>query len=331
ESMLDQLVAFCGEKITVDDVQTVFGFTSAETVHALTGFIFAQDAGGVLALVAEQAAAGKDLSRLMSDVIVSLRDRLVASVQSETSDVPREKLLALLEHFAETEGRLRWATDKRLYFDVAVIKAVHLLGEASLGDVIDTLVAIGGGEAPPAKPAPRPVPAAAPAAPAAPPKVQRVSAPSPTVVAEEPPKEAAPEPPAVVAGVEDVWREVSETLASESPIRFGWLVSGESAGLVDGRLRVIFPTTNHEQTESSFWEGLRRRAETDLSAKLGSKVSLHCEFTKEVVEAAPEPVEEESAPAPQAAKEPVDPMAEFKNDPLIRKALEIFKAEIQTT
>jgi hypothetical protein len=26
-----------------------------------------------------------------------------------------------------------------------------------------------------------------------------------------------------------------------------------------------------------------------------------------------------------------DPLEEFKNDPLIRKALEIFKAEIQTT
>jgi DNA polymerase-3 subunit gamma/tau len=334
ESMLDQLVAFCGEKITADDVQTVFGFTSAETVKALTAFIFAQDAAGALALVAEQAAAGKDLSRLISDVIVSLRDQLVAVVQSKESAIPREKLLALLDHFAEAEGRLRWATDKRLYFDVAVIKAVHLLGEASLGDVIDTLIAIGGGgDIPPAKPLPRPVAAPAPQAAARPaaapaPVVQR--APEPIVVAEEPPKEAAPEPPAVVEGIDGTWREVAETLVAESPIRFGWLVRGECAGLVDGRLRVVFPTTDHEQTESLFWENVRQRAEAELSTKLGAKVNLLCEFTKEVepvAEVVPEPVEE-LAPAPKA---PADPMAEFKNDPLIKRALEIFKAEIQTT
>ncbi len=48
ESMLDQLVAFCGEKIAAEDVLTVFGFTARETVQALCDFIFAQDAGGRL-------------------------------------------------------------------------------------------------------------------------------------------------------------------------------------------------------------------------------------------------------------------------------------------
>jgi DNA polymerase-3 subunit gamma/tau len=346
ESMLDQLVAFCGEKITAEDVQTVFGFTSAETVQALKTLVFAQDAAGALALVAEQAAAGKDLSRLMADVIASLRDDLVAAVQAGESIVPREKLLALLDHFAESEGRLRWATDKRLYFDVAIIKAVHLLGEASLDDVIDTLVAIGGGEPPPPARRPSP-PAAAPTrsltpAPALKPQPQPQPQPQPAppvqsvaapVVAEAPAAvEAAPEPPAVVEGIDGVWREVAETLSAESPIRYGWLTRGECAGLVDGRLRVVFPTNDHEQAESLFWDTVRQRAEAELSTRFGSKVTLHCEFTREVEEApeiAPEPVEEPIPLAPPPP--PADPMAEFRNDPLIRKALEIFKAEIQTT
>src|SRR5215471_17627322 len=40
ESMLDQLVAFCGEKISENDVLNVFGFTSEQTVVDLTGRIF---------------------------------------------------------------------------------------------------------------------------------------------------------------------------------------------------------------------------------------------------------------------------------------------------
>ena len=335
ESMLDQLVAFCGDKIAAADVQTVFGFTSQETVQALSDRIFAQDAGGALAIVAEQAAAGKDLSRLMADVIAMLRDKLVASVQSKDGDaIPREKLLVLLDHFAESESRLRWVSDKRLYFDVAVIKAVHLLGEASLGDVIDTLVAIGGGDAPPAKPAPRPVAAPAPVAadvkPApAPPKIER--APAPAVIAEAPPQVAAPEPPAVINGVGDVWREVVEILTSESPINFGWVARGECAGFAEGRLRVLFPTSDHDHADSLFWDALHRRAEKELTERLRTKAVLLCEFTKEAVEPEPEPLPDEPEPVAEAVKAPADPMDDFKSDPLIRKALEIFNAEIQTT
>jgi DNA polymerase-3 subunit gamma/tau len=367
ESMLDQLVAFCGEKITADDVLTVFGFTARETVQTLCDFIFAQDAGSALALVAEQAAAGKDLTRLMADVIASLRDQLVRSVSAKAAEVAvsREKLLVLLDHFAEAESRLRWASDKRLYFDVAIIKAVHLLGEASLTDVIDTLVAIGGGEAPPQRPAPRPVSASAPATkptPAPAPQPPRAEAPKPApvppppepapVVAEEPPSPfaapaassepilrtmaTAPAPTATAAtGHDALWREIAATLTAESPIRFGWLERGECAGLAESRFRVRFPLSEQEQTESFFWDDVKRRVEAALTQRLGEKIEIACEFTAELVAPEPEPepaVEEEPAPAAQAAPVPaIDPVEEFKKDPLIQRALQIFKAEIEAT
>ncbi len=369
ESMLDQLVAFCGDTITAEDVLTVFGFTAAETVENLCAHLFAQDAPAALALVAEQAAGGKDLTRLMADVIARLRDLLVRSVlPGGESPAPRERLLALLEHFSETEGRLRWATDKRLYFDVAVIKAVHLLAEATLDEVLETLTAIGGGEPVPVParrnalpppqitpPAPRPAPAAVePArrevAPA--PAPVEVAAPTATpvvpppvepkevaarVAEEEAAEEPAPLPPdlaAELSGPGGVWREVSATLTAESPIRFGWLEHGEFLATEDGRFTVRFPASFHEQTESFFWDDVRSRTEAALAARLGDKVKLVCEFSAEEPEPpAPEleeptPVEGISAASTVAA---VDPMEDYKNDPLIRKALEIFKAKILTT
>lgn len=405
ESMLDQLVAFCGERISAEDVLSVFGFTGRETVEALCGAIFAQDASGALSIVATQAAAGKDLSRLMADLIAYLRDQLVRSVQAgKHADMPvsRDRLLALLDHFAEAESRLRWATDKRLYFDVAVIKAVHLLGEASLGDVIDTLVAIGGGEPLPERPAPRPIPptasapvaapAPAPVGPsraesasgsatnsrvetsvaAAPPLPQAVAEPAPEpkldAAAIEPaeldllsqaaaalkearveevpvavlPVPAAPiaTPQAPVAGAPspsgDIWPEIAALLKAESPIRFAWLEFGVSAGASDGRMRVRFPLSEQEQTESFFWDDVRKRTEAVLSERLGGKVELVCEFTAELnaPEPEPEPVEapvaEAAASVTPAAPER-DPLEDFKNDPLIQRALQIFKAEIEAT
>jgi hypothetical protein len=49
---------------------------------------------------------------------------------------------------------------------------------------------------------------------------------------------------------------------------------------------------------------------------------------EEFREAPPEPTPIESDPAPAAP--PADPMEEFLNDPLIEKALEIFKGTLQT-
>ncbi|MFI0347414.1 MAG: DNA polymerase III subunit gamma/tau [Chthoniobacterales bacterium] len=148
ESMFDQIISFCGTTIQEDDVQTVFGFTPSEVVSQLATALLTQDVAGGLALISKQAHAGKDLTRLLGDLIGFLRDLLIFKVHpteatqakaalSET--VSSEKLLVLLEDLGEAEGRLRWATDKKLQLDIAIIKAAHLLQEVSLSDVLNVL------------------------------------------------------------------------------------------------------------------------------------------------------------------------------------------------
>src|SRR3982751_6474078 len=80
ESMLDQLVAFCGETIDESDVLNVFGFTSEQTVAEFTGRILRGETAEALALLDEQMAAGKDMMTLMSNLITHLRDLLVFKV-----------------------------------------------------------------------------------------------------------------------------------------------------------------------------------------------------------------------------------------------------------
>src|ERR1700751_5616214 len=77
ESMLDQLVAFCGETIAEADVLNVFGFTSEQTVVDLTGHVRRSETAGALELLYQQCESGKDMMRLMSDLIGYLRDLLV--------------------------------------------------------------------------------------------------------------------------------------------------------------------------------------------------------------------------------------------------------------
>jgi DNA polymerase III subunit gamma/tau len=156
ESMLDQLVAFCGEKISENDVLDVFGFTSEQTVVDLTGRILRGETPGAIDLLHQQSEAGKDMMRLMSDLIAYLRDLLVfkakpdalkedvesdvqTSLAAHAELVTTDRLLELVDQFAAAEGRMKWAPNKKLHFEVAIIKAIQSLGQATLDEVIEKL------------------------------------------------------------------------------------------------------------------------------------------------------------------------------------------------
>src|SRR6516225_678345 len=100
ESMLDQLVAFCGEKISESDVLNVFGFTSEQTVSDLTGRILRGETPEAIDLLHEQSEAGKDMMRLMADLIAHLRDLLVFKAKPDAlhADVDPEVQKSLAAH-----------------------------------------------------------------------------------------------------------------------------------------------------------------------------------------------------------------------------------------
>jgi DNA polymerase-3 subunit gamma/tau len=152
-------------------VLSIFGFTGTQTVAHLCDCILKADASAALGTLHEQAEAGKDLSRLMGDLISHLRNLLVlkadpAGLEEELSSeaiqlfaeqadvVSMEKLLGLIEQFAAAEGRMKWAPNKKMHFEVAVIRANQTLQSATLTEVLATLTAIRGGTPLPAAPAP---------------------------------------------------------------------------------------------------------------------------------------------------------------------------------
>ena len=201
QSMMDQLVAFCGNHIREQDVLEIFGFTSVQTVAQLVQNILESDTVGALKLVHDTSEAGKDLGKLLSDLIQHLRTVLVSQADPEAGaedlepDIAQmvtnqcqmastEQLLRVVDGLAEVDARMRWATNKRLHLELGVIQAVQHFNEVSLSDVIEALDS-GSTEGLP-KPAPRPVVTARAAAP--------VKA-APSVVAEPAPVyNRAPEP-----------------------------------------------------------------------------------------------------------------------------------------
>ena len=156
QSMLDQLVAFCGDAIHEENVLDIFGFTSRETVASLVTSLLARETPTALQLVQREADAGRELSQLLGELIGCLRALLIAGLDASTgaegipsetwkslteaaSAYPSERLLSVIDVFADTEGRMRWATNKRLHLELGLIKAIQSLGEVRISDVIKVL------------------------------------------------------------------------------------------------------------------------------------------------------------------------------------------------
>jgi DNA polymerase-3 subunit gamma/tau len=156
QSMLDQLVSFCGDSINEANVLDVFGFTSREKVAALTQTLLGRDNPAALSLIQKEAESGRELSQLLGELIGCLRALLVAKLDpsADGEGIPThlwtallqaadeyapDRILAAIDVFAETEGRMKWATNKRLHFELGVIKAIQSLGEVRITDVIKVL------------------------------------------------------------------------------------------------------------------------------------------------------------------------------------------------
>lgn len=156
QSMMDQLVAFCGNEITETNVLDVFGFTSRETVAELLQGILEKNAHAALGVVLKQFESGKDLSQLLGEVVGTIRALVIAKLDTESSregfpealwadlsraahPFPADRLLALIDTFAEAESRMKWASNKRLHLEIACLKAIQKLQEIRLSDVIKAM------------------------------------------------------------------------------------------------------------------------------------------------------------------------------------------------
>ena len=350
ESMLDQLVAFCGEKIAEADVLNIFGFTSQQTVASFTEKILDGATADAVQLLHEQSEAGKDMMKLMSDLIAYLRDLLVFKVKpdalSEDVDLDEQKALAaqaqlietdrlleLIDQFGEAEGRMKWAPNKKLHFEVALIKAIQTLSQVTLNEVIENLNALRDGKSEPKKAVAGVVDAGdANAARTgiadhgykAEKKTARVAeqasqymAPKADATSATPARTASP----ARTDPAQVWEE----LGAKIPPQKGFLRNSVGAAHVlgiEGR-NFLLGFSPHEKSmmEIMGTQANRKFLETLLHEITGKDLSVKLSVQEDLAARNPRPQANESGKAPTK---------DFKDDPLIKEALEMFKGEIKS-
>jgi len=82
-SLLDQVIAWGGDKLTGEDVARVLGVASRKVLYDIAGALVRGDAARALEIVAELANQGYDTAHVARDLLALLRDVVVAKVCKE--------------------------------------------------------------------------------------------------------------------------------------------------------------------------------------------------------------------------------------------------------
>jgi DNA polymerase III subunit gamma/tau len=189
QSKLDQVIAFTGQEVAIEDVATVLGLVGRDLLLDAVQAVADEDAAAAFHLSSRAVEMGYDLRAVCRELSRVVRDLLVLSVDPSRIEDPeiagegerdrmktlaarfsREDLLRAFDLLTKAETEIRGAAQPRYHLEMALLRWIYLRKLVSIDDLI-------AGAPVPSKPpvasgvsktAPAAAPAAAPRAPAAP-------------------------------------------------------------------------------------------------------------------------------------------------------------------
>lgn len=160
-SLLDQCIAFyLGQKLTYDHVLEVLGAVDTDVFSQLLRSVIRRDVPKVLNTVEELVMQGRELTQLASDFTWYLRNLLLVKTSDmieDVLDVSTENMMQLKEEaemieadmllryiriFSELSEQLRYATQKRVLLEVALIKLCTPAMEVGTDSLLDRIRAM---------------------------------------------------------------------------------------------------------------------------------------------------------------------------------------------
>ncbi|MDP8217242.1 MAG: DNA polymerase III subunit gamma/tau, partial [Candidatus Theseobacter exili] len=145
ESLFDQLISFCGEKIDYDNTVLLLGQANQEQVSLFVDGILESSAEKSISIVKDLEEKGKDLGVFIKDVTAYLRDLIVAkeiakpmnllNVDKDETENLRTKanrlsvavLLHLLDLFIETGNTIKRAGSDKILLESAIFKSYRIV------------------------------------------------------------------------------------------------------------------------------------------------------------------------------------------------------------
>jgi len=163
-SLLDQVIASCGNQLEETRVRQVLGVVPTQLLNSVLEAVHAGDARRVLELLGELATEGYELAHFCAELTRTVRNVMVAKscgAESPLVQVPSEeraRLAVLAQLFGEedlarffnlllrTESEMRYSLQPRFHLELGLMKLVHARRLASLEGLLAQLGQLGAAE-----------------------------------------------------------------------------------------------------------------------------------------------------------------------------------------
>lgn len=157
ESALEQLISFKGKTISEADVLSVFGLVSRERLEKLATSVLGGDIKSLIEIVSELDDAGKDLQRLVLELMehfrhllvclnvddpatcMDLADAQIAALVTQAEMTNTDRLLRVTRILGETVESMRFALSRRTLLETALIRCARAAVTVSLEEVLKKL------------------------------------------------------------------------------------------------------------------------------------------------------------------------------------------------
>jgi len=148
-SLLDQVVSFSGDKLTLENALLVSGSISQDIFYEVVEALKAKEIAKVLTSVEELIADGKDPLRLAEDLITFFRDLLLLQTSSDLTELlelvsPEDKFIQLAHEFSadtlytyidilsKTQQEMRFSHHTKIYLETALLKMAQVPNNGSV-------------------------------------------------------------------------------------------------------------------------------------------------------------------------------------------------------
>ena len=156
QSAFDQVIAFAGDQITSEEVSTVLGLIGRDPILDVIEIVANEDPAAVFELADRFVEAGYDLRLVCRELTRAVRDLMVISIDATRADDPeiagdadRDRLVSAVQRFsredlmrafdllARAEFEIRGSGQPRYYFEMALLKWIHLRKLVPLTDLLE--------------------------------------------------------------------------------------------------------------------------------------------------------------------------------------------------
>jgi DNA polymerase-3 subunit gamma/tau len=162
QSALDQVMAFAGQTITVDDVATVLGLVGRDLLFEVIESVIAEDGPRAFAATDRAVDSGHDLRLIIRELTKVVRDMMMVAVDPSRAgegdlaegeierlttlakQFSREDLMRAFDLLAKAEQDIRTASHPRYHIEMLLLRWMHLRKLVPLMELLEG----GGGGAP---------------------------------------------------------------------------------------------------------------------------------------------------------------------------------------